>query len=169
MLIVVVVIAILAAITITVFNGVQARAHFSKMQQDLSDVKKALEIYKADNGVYPDSTNCDDQNWNYQYGWCGWSSGRNNSFVPGITPKDLKNTPAVINPKSASDTYLYKSSDSTAGGGGGTRYYELIRYKPASDGGLSSAELANNPYTWTGNGYDGIAWGFKSDPTLPNW
>ena len=42
LLIVIVVIAVLAAITIVAYNGIQARANQSKMQADLSQIKKAI-------------------------------------------------------------------------------------------------------------------------------
>ena len=53
LLIVVVVIAILAAITIVAYNGIQARAKDSQADSALNQVKKALELYKIDNGFYP--------------------------------------------------------------------------------------------------------------------
>ena len=53
LLIVIVVIAILAAITIVAFNGVQARARDSERRSDFSHLQKAIEMYMADNGEYP--------------------------------------------------------------------------------------------------------------------
>ena len=56
LLIVIVVIGILAAITIVAFNGVQARAKDSTRSNDLTAIQKALELYKTDNGTYPNAT-----------------------------------------------------------------------------------------------------------------
>lgn len=58
LLIVVVVIAILAAITIVAFNGIQQRAQTSAIQSVISQAAKKLEIYKADAGMntYPADT-----------------------------------------------------------------------------------------------------------------
>ncbi|OYW85007.1 hypothetical protein B7Z17_03075 [Candidatus Saccharibacteria bacterium 32-49-10] len=53
LLIVIVVIAILAAITIVAFNGVQQRARDSARATSLAAITKALELYYADNGQYP--------------------------------------------------------------------------------------------------------------------
>ena len=53
LLIVVVVIAILAAITIVSFNGIQARAKYSVMQQDIATVNKAVLSFYAEKGYYP--------------------------------------------------------------------------------------------------------------------
>ena len=55
LLIVIVVIAILAAITIVAYNGIQGRAYSSAVQYDLNAIAKNLEIYKLDNGTYPPS------------------------------------------------------------------------------------------------------------------
>ena len=54
LLIVIVVIAILAAITIVAFNGVQDRAHSSAMRSGLSQAVKKVKLYMVDNGEdYP--------------------------------------------------------------------------------------------------------------------
>ena len=53
LLIVIVVIGILAAITIVAFNGVQARGNDARRDSDMALIKKALEMYKADNDTYP--------------------------------------------------------------------------------------------------------------------
>ncbi len=55
LLIVVVVIAILAAITIVAFNGIQARAIATSLQSDLSNASKTLKLYQIDNNAYPTS------------------------------------------------------------------------------------------------------------------
>ena len=57
LLIVIVVIAILAAITVVAFNGVQARARDSERKTELSSLRKALHYYYADRGDYADA-NC---------------------------------------------------------------------------------------------------------------
>lgn len=53
LLIVIVVIAILAAITIVAYRGIQARARDSQRKQDVTTIRKALELYYIDQGVYP--------------------------------------------------------------------------------------------------------------------
>lgn len=57
LLIVIVVIAILAAITIVAYNGIQQRARASEASAALSQAKKKLELYKVDNSSYPASGN----------------------------------------------------------------------------------------------------------------
>ncbi len=55
LLIVIVVIAILAAITIVAYNGIQQRARDSRMMGDLTSASKQLELYAVDNSRYPTS------------------------------------------------------------------------------------------------------------------
>jgi len=53
LLIVVVIIAVLATITVVAYNGLQARARASSATAALTQAKKKLELYKVDNGNYP--------------------------------------------------------------------------------------------------------------------
>jgi len=54
LLIVIVVIAILAAISIVAYNGIQNRSYDTTVLQDLAAIKKKIELYKIDNGdAYP--------------------------------------------------------------------------------------------------------------------
>lgn len=53
LLIVIVVIGILAAITIVAFNGVQTKARDSERAAEVKSLQTALEMYKAENDVYP--------------------------------------------------------------------------------------------------------------------
>lgn len=55
LLIVIIVIAILAAITIVAYNGIQNRAYDTAVQSDLSNIAKRYELYKAENlaATYP--------------------------------------------------------------------------------------------------------------------
>ena len=50
LLIVIVVIAILAAITVVAFDGVQSRSRDSKRKQDVAAIVKSLQLYNIDNG-----------------------------------------------------------------------------------------------------------------------
>ena len=58
LLIVVVVIAILAAITIVSFNGIQQRAIATSMTSDLSSASTQLKMFQAENSAYPTSIDC---------------------------------------------------------------------------------------------------------------
>ena len=53
LLIVIVVIAILAAITIVAFTGIQTRAFNGRVQADMKNVEKLVKAYNSLNGSYP--------------------------------------------------------------------------------------------------------------------
>lgn len=53
LLIVIVVIAILAAISIVAYNGIQQRARDSERQSDINVMQKQLELFYVDKGYYP--------------------------------------------------------------------------------------------------------------------
>src|SRR5690242_13852381 len=53
LLIVIVVIAILAAITVVAYNGIQNRTNDAAIQSDLNVMAKKMELYFAENNQYP--------------------------------------------------------------------------------------------------------------------
>ena len=57
LLIVIVVIAILAAISIVAYNGIQARAKDGERLSEIRSIEKALALYYADEGTYPTCSN----------------------------------------------------------------------------------------------------------------
>lgn len=59
LLIVIVVIAILAAISIVAYSGIQERARHASIEADLSNAAKQFQLAKADGGVYPTSMPAD--------------------------------------------------------------------------------------------------------------
>lgn len=63
LLIVIVVIAILAAISIVAYNGIQQRARDSEREQDMANVQKLLELFYADNGAFPNTNQFQDPTW----------------------------------------------------------------------------------------------------------
>lgn len=56
LLIVIVVIAILAAISIVAYSGIQDRANSTTVQSDISNMAKKIELYKAEFGTIPSSS-----------------------------------------------------------------------------------------------------------------
>lgn len=57
LLIVIVVIGILAALVITTYSGIQAKARNSERQTDVQSVQTQIEAYFSQNGFYPSLTN----------------------------------------------------------------------------------------------------------------
>lgn len=56
LLIVIVVIAVLAAVTIVAYSGIQQRGRDSNRISAIATISKALELYYADNGSFPTSS-----------------------------------------------------------------------------------------------------------------
>ena len=59
LLVVIVIIAILASITIVSYSGITRRATFALLQSDLSSASSKLKMYQVDNGSYPTSLGAD--------------------------------------------------------------------------------------------------------------
>jgi type II secretion system protein G len=154
LLIVIVIIAILAAIVIVAYGSVQARASFSKEQQDLKSITKALGLYYVDHDSYPNTigqSGC-------TYNWCGWDQVTGDAFITGLSPQYIARIPQMPAANAANDSYLYRSDGVD---------YQLLRYK--ADG-LPTIEMQNNPLLATTQGYNGLAWGYRTtDPSVGWW
>lgn len=80
LLIVIVIIAILAAMTFVAYNGIQARARDGEVKSGIVQAKKKLLLYQVDNGVYPATGNqsaagISNGNVVYQYTQTGTGAG----------------------------------------------------------------------------------------------
>ena len=117
LLIVIVVIAILAAITIIAFNGVKDRARWSKIGTDISSIRKGIEAYNSANGSYPSTGNA----WRYS---CQWTAVDDN-FIPGVTAitPNLQQAPCTDANNQNNDTWLYRSDGVD---------YKLLYVRPAN-------------------------------------
>ena len=84
LLIVVVVIAILASITIVSFNGITSRANNTKRISDLTGVAKSIELYFVENGEYPTVTSGPGAPTGClsSPGWNCWGAGGAARFLP---------------------------------------------------------------------------------------
>ena len=149
-IIVVVVIAILAGITIMAYNGVQAKTRDSKRKADIAAIIKALELYYDDNGQYPPPTG-----WAYST-TTTWDT-LTSSLVPSAIdslPKDPLNTgnPATIG------RYGYGYFTGNACGKPTQQMYVLLyRYEATTNerftDGTCSAGSVGDPQYATGASY----------------
>ena len=105
LLIVIVVIAILAAITMVAYNGIQARARDTQRISDITSILKSLEAYKAINDVYPTATSTSGS------GSFELSTESTGTFMEYLVPMYFSKTP--VDP----------TND-------GTRFYRYYRYTP---------------------------------------
>lgn len=121
LLIVIVVVAILAAISIVAYTGIQGRARDTQRMQDMSTITKALEVYKIANGNYPAAVGT--------AGFGGWeASTAPGGFINALTssstgiskvPVDPANIqPGAAGIGSSSFNFLYFYHRYSAGNGG---------------------------------------------------
>ncbi len=102
LLIVIVVIAILAAVSIVAFNGAQQRARDTIRIKDLKDVARAVELYKIDNGSYPLSANGSGS-------WAGTCTGQAD-YITGLAPTYMARLPVEAKFNTGSQCYYYRSN-----------------------------------------------------------
>lgn len=116
LLIVIVVIAILAAISIVAYNGIQQRARDARREQDMAMIKKTLLLYQADNGGVPATSTYGSVG---NGGWdssdlSGWLSFLNAMY--GKMPVDPINTPNTSFAPNSGRTYFYYCYPAGSGG-----------------------------------------------------
>lgn len=145
LLIVIVVIAILAAISIVAYNGIQERAHKTAVWTDLSSLAKKLELYKITNGAYPYA-----------------STG--NATADKLDTIDFEASAGSYAVQGGNLLYITDINASS----GGTRYALLAVPKMGTAAVISSSNTSVHPYTgsapFPGSGYGDIAeeLGFES-------
>lgn len=108
LLIVIVIIAILAAITVVSYNGVQNRALDARRAADMTNIKQALMSYDAVHAGIPKVASYSSTNYS------GWDSSINSQWLSflqsdnGKMPVDPVNTVASSNPPgTGSMSYFY--------------------------------------------------------------
>lgn len=101
LLIVIVVIAILAAIAVVAYNGIQDRSHISRSISELSSVNKAIRLYYAQYGSYP-NTNTTIRN----------STDNPTDYVPGLVPEFVSKLPISAHGTGGNaGAYFYRSTN----------------------------------------------------------
>ena len=128
LLIVIVIIAILATISIVAYNGIQSRAKASEASYALAQAKKKLELYRVDNGSYPTSGNLasagvTDKDVSYEY-----TSDGNTYCITGTA-----------------GSVSYKASESTNPSAGGCAGH-------GQNGSAAITNLSPNPSLESGSG-----------------
>ncbi|AHB42071.1 hypothetical protein RAAC3_TM7C00001G0206 [Candidatus Saccharibacteria bacterium RAAC3_TM7_1] len=126
LLIVIVVIAILAAITIVAYSGLQQRTRDNIRKSDLTSIAKALKLYSVDNGPMWIGVGCgsngNGSGWfNYNYS----PSGMNKCLkTAGVIDKDIVDPSGSINCSIGSlDCHAYMKYTCSQGGTATTYVY----------------------------------------------
>lgn len=111
LLIVIVVIAILAAISIVAYNGIQERAKVSSIQSSLNDINKLVSMHYAEKGAYP-----------IRSAWVAQADSTKDTFIPGLVPEYTGSLPRATALTGGNGTFYYRT-DAT-----GTEYKLLYLY-----------------------------------------
>ena len=102
LLIVIVVIAILAAISIVAYNGIQQRARDAQRKNDIATITKAMELYYTDNGSYPPTSCTLGAGCKINSGWATTADASWATFETYLVPKYLSKLPK--DPQASTDT-----------------------------------------------------------------
>ena len=105
LLIVIVVIAILASISIVAYNGIQSRAHDAAIKSDFHHILTKLEIHKVINGSYPHDADGNPT----ASGSCDGASGT--VIKPALESIDMKLSTGSYNTSTANTNLLYVASN----------------------------------------------------------
>lgn len=107
LLIVIVVIGILAAITIVAYNSVQGKARDQRRLSDASQIRKSLELYRADKGDYPNALNSGMPDANPAVPGSGWESSTYGTatWLDRLKPYTAKDVP--LDPANDTDHFYY--------------------------------------------------------------
>ena len=103
LLIVIVVIGILAALVITTYTGIQAKARNSKRQTDVNAVQTQLEAYFAQSGHYPSLADMNSGSW---------LTANMKSLDQGAL-KDPQGSSQTLASSPAAKTYAYEVANSS--------------------------------------------------------
>lgn len=175
LLIVIVVIAILATISIVAYRGIQDRARASEANAALTQAKKKLELYKVDNAAYPTTGNLasadvKDTDVSYQYtsdgtsycltgtvGTTSYKTSNTDTPQPGGCAGHGQGgvaaiTNLIVNPSVEGGTY-----SPNIGYGGSTITIDSTK----SVSGTKSAKLTSNSTT----NFNGMMWAAPNTPS----
>ena len=152
LLIVIVVVAVLAAVSVSAFSGTQQRARDAQRTQDMQAIVKALELYKIHTGSYPTTSTGS----NTTTGW-EVSSKSPNLFLSALKTSGVLSSAVPVDPTNTVDGFEYRYYRYLAGSNGcpASRgaYYVLMAKKVET----TATQLSTSP-------------GFKcGTPTVRDW
>ena len=113
LLIVIAVLAILVAIVIVAYRGIQERARNSIKINDLKTAERLVEAYRVINGEYPKTTNNPKSNWraaDVRTDDNCFNGTSQPDWIPGITQKLPQSDSSAIGVDGVGGCYLYVSN-----------------------------------------------------------
>jgi prepilin-type N-terminal cleavage/methylation domain-containing protein len=150
LLIVIIVIAILAAISLVAYTGLQQRARDSQRKSDIAAITKALELYYNDHGKYPGTPGQTGGSTTINSGWSTTADSSWGSFVSALEPyakgisKDPISTPGARITSGEGYNYAYFASESAYCGAAPYQMYVLVyQYENAPRESLGSGSCGS--------------------------
>ncbi len=123
LLVVIAIIGTLSGMVLVAMTDTRAKARDARRQNDITQIRKALELYYAEKGIYPT------RGWTISNNTTNWNSFKS-QLAPYISlPEDPANTPItnpVNYPWTTVDTYLYAYY---ASGYGCSGHWYMISYR----------------------------------------
>ena len=108
LLVVIAIIAILAAVLLSSFDEARKSARDDVRKAELKELQLAIELYKAQNGRYPEAGCGRGTNWTGHapdYGSC-------TEYIAGLAPEYVSELPIDSNTTASHDGYLYRTNSS---------------------------------------------------------
>lgn len=147
LLIVIVVVAILALVTVVSFRGVQDRARDASRVHDAQSIAKALELYKSQFGNYPNEQS---GGWDYSYNYpTTFIKELVESNVISRVPIDAVNTSSGGHYR----YHLYPASISYGCDTSRGDYYVLVIVKPEGGTSPQSPGFSCSGRNWSAEGW----------------
>lgn len=154
LIIVIVIIAILATITIVAYRGVQGRARDDRRKTDIASITKAMEIYYDDNGRYPATSGSTTINaaWasSVDASWSGFVSAltANATDTVPIDPRNIPTTGAintgVMNGPNNYSYAVYVNAGAYCGSAVGQMYIIVYRLEATTKEAYSDGTCTTN-------------------------
>lgn len=162
LLIVIVVIAILAAITLVTYNGIQVRARDTRRSTDIAAILQALDTYNILNSGYPRATSTDgDGFWEYSNETPGTFMEYLSATFPGSTPVD-----PVNDMTHRYQYYVYSPGDLASYGcptNKGSMYvFYASGFEKTANAPKSDANLVCSSRTWSGSASNYFKYKFEN-------
>lgn len=162
LLIVIVVIAILATISIVAYSGIQQRARNSIRAQDIASIQKALEFFRIQHGRYPfpqpPGTNLPPgftSPYSTTSGY-SYSAATDNSWLQELRTSGLMSTIPKDPLNGASNYYIYIAYDAGVGSCIGPFYALIVR---GWEGGVATMPASSQTLNCSLSGVVTASWG----------
>lgn len=150
LLIVIVVIAILAAISLVAYDGLQQRARDTQRKADITAITKALELYYNDKGRYPGTPGETGGSTSINSGWSTTADPSWSNLVEVLRPyangigRDPISTPGARMTSGEGFNYAYFASESNYCGAAPYQMYVLVyQYEQAPRESITSGSCGS--------------------------